>query len=111
MKSVEKIHYGYGWEKSYLAVRGMATSPKRLQERLGDAYVFNLTHIRAENVTPDVWLRLQHVEQALTHVPAKGSEGTVAATTAVMNDDEALQLAIEIVNIADQIAADYREDD
>lgn len=88
----------YAWEKSYLAVRGMAASSQSIQRRVGDAYVYHLIHIHDENVTPDILARLDAVAERVTREPDAG-DGTVSATVAKMTEDEARELANEITDI------------
>jgi hypothetical protein len=89
----------YAWEKSYLALRGMASSPKTVQQRAGDAFVFNLMHIHEENVTPEIWKRLDALRAKLSRYPAQGDEGNIAATAARIGDEEARDNANEITDI------------
>ena len=58
-------------------------------------------------MTPELLRRVQAVRERLTRIPAKAGEGDVAATTAVMEDEEALSVAEEIVDIFDAIAKMY----
>lgn len=97
----------YAWERSYLAVRGMATGKTNLQSRVGDAFTGSLCLLNRENVTPDVLRRVREVGNRLTCVPAKAGEGNVVATIAKMTDDEATSVAEEIVDIYDAIAKLY----
>ncbi|MBA2589004.1 MAG: hypothetical protein H0U98_10305 [Alphaproteobacteria bacterium] len=97
----------YAWEKSYLAVRRMATGSERLQIRIGAAFTSSLCLLNRENVTPDILRRVHAVRERLTCIPAKFGEGNVAATAALMHDDEALSIAEEIVDIFDAIAKLY----
>ena len=89
----------YAWEKSYLAVRGMAASTASVQERTAAAFVHHLSHIRDENVTPDIFERLEALREKLTRYPALGDEGTVAASAARIGDEEARDNANEITDI------------
>ncbi len=77
----------------------MAASNKSVQSRVGDAYIYHLNHIRPENVTPDIYERLEKIAERITREPAIGNEGTVAATTAKMTADEASEIANEITDI------------
>jgi hypothetical protein len=97
----------YAWEKSYLAVRGMATGIGSLQIRVGDAFISSLCLLNRENVTPDILRRVGEVRHRLTCIPAKAGEGDVVATTAKMSDEEAISIAEEIVDIFDSIAKSY----
>lgn len=106
-KILPPFSLAYAWEKSYLAVRGMATGGESLQARVGAAYTSNLCLLNRENVTPEMLRRLHAVRERLTCVRARAGEGDVAATIAEMQDDEALGVAEEIVDIFDAIAKLY----
>jgi hypothetical protein len=97
----------YAWQKTYLAVRGMATGNGSLQQRVGEAFTSSLCLLNRENVTPDVFHRVGEVKLRLTCVPAKAGEGDVTATIATMSDDEARSIAEEIVDIFDSVAKTY----
>jgi hypothetical protein len=102
---------GYAWEKSYLAVMGLATRTCSLKEQVGAAYMYHLTHIHSENVSdPEIRAMLADVAGRVTRIKANGSEGSVAATVAKMSDEEALYLAGVIFRIHDRIARQYGED-
>ena len=77
----------------------MARSQDSLQERLRRAYTYNLIHLRPENVPADEEGTLAEIKRRLTSVPAKGGEGTIAATTAVMSEDDARALIEKIVGL------------
>ena len=107
MAMSEKESDGYAWEKGFLAVQGMATSARTIQERVGDAYIYHLVHIREENVSPELFERIEAIGQRLTREKAIGDEGTVAATVAKMSEADAIKIADEIVSIYDEIARGY----
>lgn len=97
----------YAWQKTYFAVRGMATGGGSLQQRIGEAFTSSLCLLNRENVTPDIFHRVGEVKLRLTCVPAKAGEGNVTATIAAMSDDEARSIAEEIVDIFDAVAKMY----
>jgi len=97
----------YGWEKLHLAVDGAATSDSTLQDRLADAYVYHIIHVAPENVTPEIWQRIKTLAGVLTSATAKGNEGTVKATTSLMDDLEATKWLHEIVSLYDSICEAY----
>ena len=92
----------YGWEKLYSAVLGVASSTASLQERLGDAYLSSVTHIRAENVPENVWPRVEAFRKKLTS--AKVSHNIVNATVRQMSDMDATELVGELVGMYDNVA-------
>jgi hypothetical protein len=99
----------YGLQKFYLAVEGAASSEKTLQERVADAFLYNLILIEAVNVPAEVWDRLQKMKAEVTKIPAKGSEGTIVATTSQMSTEEARKCLREIVSMYDETHQAYLE--
>lgn len=106
-EKLPEFSLAYAWEKSYLAVRGMATGVGSLQARIGDAYSGSLCLLNRENVPLDIFRRVGEIKQRLTCVPARAGEGNVAATIEKMPDDEAKSIAEEIVDIFDAVAKIY----
>jgi hypothetical protein len=77
-----------------------ATSPKSIQTRVGDAYIFNLIHVKPEEVPHEIRDKFIALQERLTAVEPKGDEGSVAATVAQMSTDDAVELARQIVDMA-----------
>ena len=98
----------YGWEKFFSAVYGSIGSELPSQDRLANSYVFDIIHVRREDVpSKEIWERIQNLTRAVTSKPAKGSEGSVKATTSAMSSDEAAKWLQEIVSIFNEIAEAY----
>ncbi|MEL7405608.1 MAG: hypothetical protein AAFN00_01380, partial [Cyanobacteria bacterium J06558_2] len=72
-----------------MAVRILATSTDRIQERVGDAYIHLLPLMKDEFPT-DLQSDFDKLKQELTKVQPSGTEGSVKATTKVMTDDKAI---------------------
>ncbi len=101
----------YGWEKFFSAVHSSICSELTLQDRLANSYVFDIIHVRQEDVpSQDIWERVQRLTRAVTSKPAKHNEGTVKATTSEMSSDEAARWLQEIVSIFNEIAEAYGAD-
>lgn len=99
----------YPNEKFSAAVNSMATSPKSLQERICDAYVYNLIHVKPEDLPESVQHDFIQLAKKLTAVEPKSDEGSVAATTRQMSTTDAIEIADIIVRLADDIRSDYEE--
>ncbi len=97
----------YPDEKFTNAIDTMATSPKSIQERVGDAYLFNLIHVKTEEVPEEIQAEFDEVKKKLTRVEAVGDEGSVAATTTQMSTNEAIEIAKEILYMAYFVKCDY----
>jgi 2-phospho-L-lactate transferase/gluconeogenesis factor (CofD/UPF0052 family) len=100
----------YAWEKFYTAVLGMATSAKSLPERIEDAYVYNVIHVRDEDVPQDHRWDFQRLKEMVTCREARHSdEGTVRSTTQQMSVQEAEEAAHLIIKLFDEISSAHRE--
>ncbi len=98
----------YGWEKFFSAVYSSIGSELTPQERLANSYVFDIIHVRREDVpSEEIWERIQKLTRAVTNKPAKQSEGSVKATTSEMSSEEAAKWLQEIVSIFNEIAEAY----
>jgi len=53
-------------EQFLRAVTLMATSPKTIQERIGDAYIYNLSHIKAGELPKIIRTRFAEMVERLT---------------------------------------------
>ncbi len=96
----------YPNEKFSSAIDCLATSPKSIQERICDAYIFNLIHVKPNEVPPEIRLDFEQLSATLTSAEPKGDEGSAAATTSRMSDDEAIGIAKKILQIAHIIRHD-----
>ena len=96
---------GYAVEKFSNAVNEAATSPKSIQQRLADAYIYDIVRVSEENVPPEIWARISKLTDAITCIPAQGDEGTVIATTSQMSEAEAVTHLKEIVTLKYKIVS------
>lgn len=102
------IHYAH--EKFSLAVEGMATSAESIQMRVANAWSHNLIHVTGANLPADSAKRLKALGERLTRVqPTMEGEGTILATARQMSDEEAVQIAKEIVSLAYQVEVASKE--
>jgi hypothetical protein len=97
----------YAMEKFFTAVYTAAVSELPLQQRLRDAYAYNIIHVDQGDVPDEVWTRLERFRHAVSHRPALGNEGTITATTSQLTSDEARTLLTEMVGIYERIAEAY----
>lgn len=102
------MKYGYGWEKLFSAMLGLATGNEPIQQRLVNATAYALIHIRPEDDLPETSRdRFQNLLRELTEVEAKGDEGRIAATINKLSDDDASHYAKEILSIYDDTTKAY----
>ena len=100
----------YPYEKFYMAVRSMASSPKTIHERIADAYLFNLIHVKTEDLPETIRWRFDALRDRLTSAEPVANEGKVMATVNEMSMSEAVEIADEILSLADEVNADYLKD-
>ena len=93
----------YAIEKFTSAVHSMAVSPKSIQDRVADAYVFNLSHVKTSDLPESMCYRFEQLKEKLTSGKPVGNEGTVQAKTNTMSDTEAIETAQEIMYLYDEI--------
>jgi hypothetical protein len=92
----------YAWEKFNSAIRTLA-STGTIQERLADAYRLNLGFLDPDKMPKNLQEEFKKLGEDLTRVPQKGDEGSVAATTATMTDDEAREHIGSIISMYDEV--------
>ena len=100
----------YPFEKFSNAVHTMAVSPNSIQKRIADAYLFNLIHLRVEELPEEIHHRFVEMEEKLTSVASVGDEGSVYASVKEISTDEAVEIARSIMYMADVVESDYRND-
>jgi hypothetical protein len=96
---------GYMWEVLYRGTRSLASGTGRIQERLEDTFIYMAGRLTGPNMDlpADLEVRAQEIIRRGTCMPAKGDEGTIAATCRSMSDQEAVSLAEEIVSLYDAV--------
>lgn len=99
----------YPYEKFSNAVAGMAVSPKSIQERVADAFIYNLIHLEAAELPEAIRHQFIALRENLTAIKPTGDEGRIFATTDKMSTQEAVDVAQEIVTMADIVEADYKD--
>jgi hypothetical protein len=93
---------GYAREKFYTAVHALATGSSSIQTRLANA-ALSLNTLQSENLPETLQTEFADVWRELTKERAQGDEGTIAATTAQLSDEQARELAGRIVSIYTQL--------
>jgi len=95
------MKYAYANKKFTAAVFGMATSPKNIQERVGDAFINHLMRLETEELPKEIRLKFSNVFQKLTKCERIGNKGSVRDTIDQMSTDEGIEIAMDIVHMAD----------
>ena len=76
-----------------MAVTSLATGTARIQERLCNAIIGALGHLRMDEVPADLRPLLGKIHERTDRVEQKEDEGRLRATLSQMSDREAVQLA------------------
>lgn len=92
---------GYVHEKFSLAVDSMATSPASIQQRVANAYIFHLIHLKADELPEEIRMDFSVMKQQLTSAEPVGDEGSVMASVDKMSEDEAVTIARKIAYMHD----------
>ena len=101
----------YRWNnRFYLAVCDLASGVQDIQERLGDAYSDHLMHLKPEELPEDHQAEFRQICDRLTSVKAAGDEGSIRASARTLSNEEASEMARNIVAMFNGIAGqDWRE--
>jgi hypothetical protein len=97
----------YPYEKFYNAINSMATSPKSLQNRIFSAYIFNIIHVKVEDIPESAKAQFINIQDRLSSVKATSPEGDVAASVKDMSDEDAISIANDIFYVYDAIKSAY----
>ena len=97
----------YPYEKFTNAIEAMAMSPKSIQERVGDAYTYNLSHVKARDLPQQIQHKFIDIKERLTSGEPLGDEGTLLATINQMSEMEVMEIAQVIWDMADVVRRDY----
>src|SRR5690349_7852324 len=104
------MNVDYAYEKFYAAIMGMAQGKKKLRERIEDAYLYHIIHVREELLPKHYCSDFQKLRQLVTCRPARHPyEGTVHATTQQMSPRELEEAARLIVGLFDSLSSAYHE--
>ncbi|XYD10514.1 hypothetical protein R1A27_08600 [Methylobacterium sp. NMS12] len=96
----------YAWEKTMVAVMGMASSPESIHQRIANAYVGSLIHIDPEQHLPlDLRPLFEEIRTALTETPAQSDEGSAVASARAMSTERATDVARQIVALYGRVSA------
>ena len=99
----------YPYEKFSKAIYGLATSPKSIQQRVCDAYTYNVGNVSVDTLPEEIRSEFQIMKKRLTESKPDMGQGTVKAATDGMSDNEASEIAAEILRMYDIIETDIKE--
>ena len=92
------MSYDHAWELLYLAVRTLATETGTIRPRLEHAFL-NMAHLQEKELPADLVPKFRAIESALTTATLTSGEGSIAATVRQLRDDEAKEIAEQIVHM------------
>ncbi len=95
--------YNHAWEKFFNAVRSLVISTETLQERLVRP-IIGISGLHADEIPPALKGKVKSLKSTMTAVAAKGDEGTIRATARTLSDEQAKNVALEIVSLYNSIA-------
>jgi len=100
----------YGWEKFFSSICCAVTSTELLQKRL-QVVVKEIDGLRRDSFPRDeTYERFEKLMTATKMLPARGTEGRLAATTSQMEESEAKQWLQEAVGLFSDIAQAYGQE-
>ena len=109
MKASEKAGYTHNtWERLFIAVEGMASGEESIQKRLYWA-VSHLLPLQVKEFPEKLQSDFKTILDETTKV--NGPNGAVEASTKVMNDEQASDVAKKICRLYDEIARNYCQPD
>jgi len=94
------MKYAYVNKKFTSAVIEMATSPKNIQERVGNAFINHLMRLETEELPKEIRIKFGNMFQRITKCEPAGNKGSVQATIDQMSTDEGIEIAMDIVHMA-----------
>ena len=99
-----QIHHDYGWEKFFGAVNTLV-GPRSIQDRLANAWIFKLMYVNVEILPEGIREKFKELDKRMSAKPMEGSEeGQYEATAKTLSDEDAIQIAQEIVSMFSQVA-------
>ena len=102
----------YAHEKLTGAVHALATGPGPINERLADAFVIHLVHVQPKDDLPE-HLRTDFerlLGRVTTHGPELEGEGQIHASVRAMTQDEAVEVAREIMRLRAEVSSQRNAD-
>jgi hypothetical protein len=98
-----------GMKNFSTAVSLMAASPKTIQERVGDVYLYHLCHVKTEELPEKIKTDFEDLKTWLTSEQPIRDEGSVNATIRNRTKFEAIKIAQKIVNMTEIIESRLRD--
>ena len=95
--------YDHGRELLYKGVLGLASGQEGVKKRLENAFVYELSGIREDELPPELWKKFAPLLKEVTATPTVGKEGTIAASINKMTTKRAVEIADEVFSIFVQL--------
>jgi predicted acetyltransferase len=92
----------YGFEKFGRAVLDLAASSENIKKRLSNA-TYHLGVVREKNIPEEMRLEFNRIYERITSGVPHNREGTLAATIDQITNEEAVEIAGDIVSFNDNL--------
>lgn len=93
---------GYAWEKLYISVITLATWSNTIQERLADAYLYNLMGLQIETFPRELQGEFRDIQNALNSLSREGEEYRHNINSKISEID-ANELSQKIISLYDHV--------
>ncbi len=104
------MRYGYSYEKMSNAVRTLAVGLESLQQRIADAYLDSVLHVKRDELPESTLATFDKMDRTMRSGDPIGDEGIINASARNLTDHEASEVAEAILFIADEVERAYNED-
>ena len=98
------MRYSHAFENLFAALSVLGTSRRSPRERLADAYLNNLLHLRRQEFPPPIRAEVDALHLYMSRASATAGEGTVAATARAMTPREVAKAVEMIIRIFSAVA-------
>ncbi len=99
----------YSDEQFSRAIHSMVVSPESLKTRIANAYTYHINGVKIEDVPEEIRANLNELHNKLTSVIPDDLETAAMASVENMTVDEAIDIANQIMYMADVIDTRMRE--
>lgn len=101
------MSFSYAWEKYNAAVRTLADSHASVQDRLCEAYAYQLKHLRSEQIPEELQNEFKVLQEELKTIQRPDKQLSAAAVNKAIGVEKATELAERIVSMYDKITQIY----
>lgn len=96
----------YGWQKFHAAIH-VLTGSQPIRTRVTNAIASSLYGLKDEDLPKEMVTGFRTFINAMTSVPAKGEEGTIAATVDSLSELDLEEVISKIISMHDTVCRAY----